>query len=104
MPKLVRLYIIHVLIGFLLSAVFVALLLVSNVGNLWHLISTSSMGLVAVVMLFVFNGIVFAGVQFGWAIMRMSSDDTPSGGTRMRIKRPIGGPIRVQAEVKSKPW
>ncbi|MFV2053108.1 hypothetical protein [Aliiroseovarius sp. YM-037] len=84
MPRPVRLYIKNVIIGFLLAAVFVALLLWANVGNLWHLISTSDIGWIAVVMLVIFNGIVFAGVQFGIVIMRMGHDDTPSGGKRQQ--------------------
>lgn len=83
MPRLVRIYIQNVLVGFGVSAAFVAALLYMNVGNLWHLISTSDMGWIAVLMLFMFNGIVFAGVQFAFVIMRMEKrDDTPKGGKR----------------------
>lgn len=82
MPKLVRLYILQVISGFGLSAVFVALLLKFNVANLWHLVTHSDGGMVAVVMLWVFNGIVFAGVQFGISIMRMAEDDSTGGGKR----------------------
>ncbi|MCK0142502.1 hypothetical protein [Aliiroseovarius sp. F20344] len=86
MPKLVRVYIQNVLVGFGLSAAFVAALLYTNVGNLWHLISTSDMGWIAVLMLFMFNGIVFAGVQFAFVIMRMEKrDDTPKGGKRQPV-------------------
>ena len=95
MPRLVRLYITQVLIGFGLSAVFVAALLYTNVGNLWHLISTSDIGWIAVVMLFMFNGIVFAGVQFAIAVMRMEAEDEPKGGTRVPVATDI--PVRVEA-------
>ncbi len=84
MPALVRLYIKNVIIGFLLSAAFVAALLWLNVGNLWHLISTSPAGWIAGLMLFMFNGIVFAGVQFAIAVMRMEDNGT-SGGKGRRI-------------------
>ena len=82
MPKLVRLYIRHVAIGYALSAGFVALLLWFNVANLWHLVNSSDMGLLAVALLVLFNGIVFAGVQFGIVIMRMGADDDDSGHRR----------------------
>ena len=95
MPTLIALYIRQVLLGFALSAIFVAALLYTNVGNLWHLISTSDMGWIAVVMLFVFNGIVFAGVQFAIAIMRMEHDETPKGGTKAPVATDI--PARVKA-------
>ena len=95
MPKLVNLYIKQVLVGFGLSATFVGLLLYTNVGNLWHLVSTSDIGWVAVVMLFMFNGIVFAGVQFAIVIMRMEHDDSPKGGKRQPVATDI--PVRVEA-------
>ena len=79
MPALVRLYINNVLIGFLLSAAFVAALLWLNVANLWHLISTSPSGWIALMMLFMFNGIVFSGVQFAIAIMRMDEKGSSGG-------------------------
>ncbi len=99
MPKLVSLYIRQVLLGFGLSAMFVSALLYANVGNLWHLILTSSMGWVAVVMLFMFHGIVFAGVQFSIAIMRMEkTDDGHSGGKRA----PVATKSPARVEVASK--
>lgn len=87
MPDLVRLYIRNVAVGFALSAIFVGALLGLNVANLWHLVSTSPMGWVAGLMLFVFNGIVFAGVQFGIVIMRMG-DRGGDGGRGRRM--PVG--------------
>ncbi len=96
MPKLVRLYITQVLIGFALSAGFVGALLYMNVANLWHLISTSDIGWIAVVMLIMFNGIVFSGVQFAIVIMRMGGDDQgPSKGKRIPVATDI--PVRVEA-------
>jgi len=74
MPRLVRLYIHHVAIGFALAALFTALLLWLNVANLWHLVTHARGGAMAVLMLVVFNGIVFSGVQFGIAVMRLAED------------------------------
>ncbi|MBW4984163.1 hypothetical protein KZZ07_16595 [Mameliella sp. CS4] len=98
MPKLIRLYILQVLAGFGLSAVFVGALLWFNVANLWHLVSGSDMGLVAVLMLFMFNGIVFAGVQFAISIMRMGHEDDTSGGKRQRVRPQEPARVRVAAE------
>jgi len=97
MPKLVRLYIRHTLIGFAIAAGFVALLLWFNIANLWHLISTSDVGLLALFLLFMFHGIVFSGVQFGISIMRMAEDDGPAGGHRA----PEAAPRSVAAPVQS---
>lgn len=83
MPALVRMYIRHVLIGFAIAAVFVAGLLWFNIGNLWHLVSTSPVGWMAVAMLFFANAIVFSGVQFAIAVMQMAEKEgKPGGGTR----------------------
>ena len=87
MPKLVRMYIKNVLIGFALAGLFVGLMLYFNIANLWHLVSTSDKGLLAVVILWFANGIVFAGVQFAIAVMGMAEDDDdePKGGRRAPV-------------------
>lgn len=81
MPELVRLYIRHVLWGFVLGVIFTALLLGLDVGGLGHLVLATREGPVAVLMLVVFNTIVFAGVQFAWAVMAMAEapDEGPKG-------------------------
>jgi len=102
MPKLIKLYIRHVAIGFAIAAAFVAMLLWFNVMNLWHLISTSDVGLMAVVVLWFAHGIVFAGVQFGLAVMALAEPgdgskpgDGSSGGKRQRVAlKPAPVPVR----------
>lgn len=100
MPALVRLYIRNVAIGFALSAVFVGALLGLNVANLWHLVSTSPQGWIAVLMLFVFNGIVFAGVQFAIAIMRMEDRGAGGGGRRAPFVTNI--PVRAASPARAR--
>ncbi|MGR3548021.1 MAG: hypothetical protein ACU0CB_13100 [Roseovarius sp.] len=99
MPKLVRLYITQVAIGFGIAAAFVAMLLWFNVANLWHLVTHSDKGLLAVVVLWFANGIIFAGVQFAIAVMRMKDDDDdePRGGHRQRmmVRDYVAIPVRV---------
>ena len=68
MPQLIKVYIRQVAIGFVIAACFVALLLAANVANLWHLVSNVRGGWLAVLLLWLFNGIVFAGVQFALAL------------------------------------
>ncbi|WP_210092159.1 hypothetical protein [Ruegeria sp. HKCCSP346] len=80
MPKLIRLYITQVAWGFVISAVFVGVLLALNIANLRHLISGSEIGLIALVMIWFMNGIVFAGVQFAYKIMSMA--EKPQGPRR----------------------
>jgi hypothetical protein len=47
-----------------------------NVANLGHLVESVEGGWLAFVLLALFNGIVFAGVQFGVTIMRMGKEDS----------------------------
>lgn len=79
MPELIKLYIRSSIIGFGIAAIFVASLLYLDIAHLRHLVFNSDGGALAVVVLWVLNGIVFAGVQFGIAIMQLA-DDTPKGG------------------------
>lgn len=81
LPRLIRLYIFHCIIGFALAGVFTALVLWVNVANIGHLVATVEGGWFAAGIFFVLNGIVFAGVQTGIVIMTLD-DDTPGGGTR----------------------
>ncbi len=80
MPKLIRLYITQVAWGFVISAVFVGVLLAFNVANLRSLITGSDVGLIALLMIWFMNGIVFAGVQFAYKIMSMA--EKPGGPRR----------------------
>jgi len=102
MPKLVRLYIVNCAIGFAAAAVFVGMLLWFDIANLWHLISTSDKGWLALLVLWISNGVIFAGVQFGIAVMGMKDDDDddgPRGGHRQRVMQREHAtiPVRVDA-------
>ena len=100
MPELVRLYIRSVLIGFAVAAVFAAVLIWQDVMGVGRLILGSPQGWIVALMLWVSNGIVFAGVQFGIRVMMMAEDDTPAGGTRAPVVEPV--PLRVVATVPAK--
>ncbi|OYW51766.1 MAG: hypothetical protein B7Z10_04280 [Rhodobacterales bacterium 32-66-7] len=92
MPKLVRLYLRSVVIGFGLAGCFTAGLVVFDVAGIGRLIASSDLGLVAATMLVVFNGIVFAAVQFGLAVMALADgDDAGHGGhgARNADMRPV---------------
>jgi len=96
MPELIRLYIVNVAIGFGLAVAFVAGLVLLDVAGLRHLILGSPMGWVAGLMMVMFNGVVFAGVQFAIAVMRMAEpEDTPPGGRRQALI-----PVKVAVEAR----
>lgn len=86
MPKLIRLYIVNIAIGFLLAVIFTAALIGLNIANLRHLVTSVSSGWVAVAMLVAFHTVLFAGVQFAIAVMRMAEDPgRPGPGRRIRV-------------------
>lgn len=97
MPKLVRLYIVNVAIGFGLACLFTALVIAFDVAHLRHLILSAQGGWLAVVMMVTFNTVVFAGVQFGIAVMRMAEpEDGPKGGRRVRVLPDLSRPLPVR--------
>ena len=99
MPKLVRLYIVNVAIGFALAGVFVAALVWLDIANLGHLVLETRHGWIGGLMLFVSNGVIFAGAQFAIAVMRMADrDEGPRGGS----KAPHLVPVRVTARAAAK--
>ncbi len=100
MPRLARLYVRHCAIGYALAAAFVALLLWFDVGRIWTMASHDSAGVMAVVLLWVFNGIVFAGVQFGIAIQRMGREERPGGGRLAIAPRLAAQPQLVRIVVR----
>jgi TRAP-type C4-dicarboxylate transport system permease small subunit len=96
MPKLVRLYIHSVVLGFALAAAFTGGLMWLDVAGIGHLVLGSDIGWVAALMLVVFNGIVFSAVQFAFRVMGMAEDDNgPRGGHGVR--EPILVPVRAPA-------
>ena len=97
MPDLIKLYIRHSLIGFGIAAIFVAMLLYFNVQNLWTLISHDKSAVLAVFVLWVFNGGLFAAVQFAYAVMNLAEKpDGSGGGGRLRA-------VRVDARASARP-
>lgn len=89
MPALIRLYIVNVITGFGLAALMVAALLWFDIAHLRHLILGSDRALLALFMLWMFHGIVFAGVQFAIAVMNLAEDDGPRGGLRLPVLRRV---------------
>lgn len=90
-PDLMRLYLRHCAIGFVLSAVFVALILWRDVAGLGSLIAGSDVGYLAVFLLWFFNGTVFGSVQFAIVVMAQADDDDDDDQRGPLI------PIRVEA-------
>jgi TRAP-type C4-dicarboxylate transport system permease small subunit len=101
MPELVRLYIRSVALGFAIAALFTAGLVWWDVAGIGHLILGSDIGIVAAMMMVVFNGIVFSAVQFAFRIMAMAEDDAPRGGTGLREGVLIPIPVEARARPRA---
>ncbi|WP_424970972.1 hypothetical protein [Dinoroseobacter sp. S76] len=98
MPELIRLYIRQCFIGFGIAIAFVGMLYLFDIGGLWTLVSNSDEAILVTAMLVFSNAVVFCGVQFAIAIMRMAEPedkDRPSGGSRPRTPRLQPSPIPV---------
>jgi hypothetical protein len=96
MPKLIRLYIVNVAIGFSVALAFVSGLVWFDVAHLRQLITGSDQGVLAFALLVMFHGVVFGGVQFAIAVMRLAEDDSgPKGGRR----RPLATMVPIRVEV-----
>jgi hypothetical protein len=89
MPQLIRFVIRHLAIGFALALPFTGMLLWCDVANLWHLVTNTAEGPLAVVLLVVFNGIVFAGAQLTIALVLLADRDGPRGGRRVPVPVPV---------------
>ncbi|MDC1398976.1 hypothetical protein N8306_00445 [Yoonia sp.] len=94
-PNLMRLYLRHCVIGFGLSAVFVGLVLWFDVVGLRGLVMGSDVGVLAIFLLWFFNGTIFGSVQFAIVIMSQADDDTDKG-PRRGIMMPIRVPTRAK--------
>ena len=95
MPDHIAFILRHALIGFVLALVFVAMLLAFDVAGLWHLVTHTADGPIAIVMLVVFFTITFGAVQIGYQIMMLGDDDDDDddhGGHRRLI------PIRLRSD------
>ncbi len=97
-PDLMRLYLRHCAIGFVLSAIFVGMILWFNVANLTHLVLSTDAGYLAIFLLWFFNGTVFGSVQFAVSLMlnAENNDDEPRGGMPV----PVRVPAQARAETR----
>jgi hypothetical protein len=71
MPKLIKLYVDSVLVGFVLAICFVVLLVLLDVAQLGRLVLTGQDGLLAAGMMTLFFGGLFASVQFALRVVAL---------------------------------
>lgn len=94
-PVAVRFMVLHGLVGFAVSALFVAAVLWSDPGGVGTLILKHG-GAPVIAMLWFFTGLTFGSVQIGAAVMlRAGEDEAPRGGRRPRLE-PVPVPARAR--------
>ena len=83
---LVRLFGLHMAIGFTIAALFVAALLMLEPLGLGRLIATQHAWPV-VILLWFFTGLTFASVQTAIAVMALDGpDEPPHGGKKLKLR------------------
>jgi hypothetical protein len=86
MPDHIKLILRHAFYGFIVALVFVGGLMYLNVANLWHLVTHTAEGPIALAVLTILCTITFGSVQIGYKIMSMGEEnDEPRGGKRDAI-------------------
>ncbi len=100
LPRIVRLYIFHCVIGFAISGVFTGFILYKNVANIGHLVMSVEGGFIAVTVFFMLNGIVFASVQTAVVIMSLGDKDDGNGSGGLRVGVPTLQPVPVRQSGK----
>ncbi|GAB5448229.1 hypothetical protein [Gymnodinialimonas sp.] len=96
MPDYIKMILRHAAYGGVIALAFVATILWFNVANLWHLVTHTSEGPLALIVMTVLCWITFGSVQIGIRIMMMESDDDQEGGKRAPEPLAIPIPVRVQ--------
>jgi hypothetical protein len=96
MPDHIKLILRHAAYGFVIALAFVAGLMAFNVANLWHLVTHTAEGPIALVVLTVLCGITFGSVQIGYRIMTMGEENEPRGGKRDRVPTFDAIPVPVR--------
>ncbi len=74
-----RFFLKQLLHGFCLSVALTIVLIWADIAQLGTLIATMPMGWLAGSLLFLLNGLTFASVQIGIAVMQASGDEDSSG-------------------------
>jgi hypothetical protein len=98
-PTAVRFMLLHGLIGFGLSALFVGAVLWADPGGVGRLILREG-GLPVIALLWFFTGLTFGSVQIGAAVMLQDGrDDAPRGGRRQRLPL-VPVPARAAARAR----
>ncbi|MCW8084525.1 hypothetical protein [Sabulicella glaciei] len=93
MPSIPAFLLRQASVGFGLSTIFVAAILLADPAGLSGLLLRAAEHPLPLVLLWGFFGMTFSAVQVGAAVM-LSATDAPQGGRRVPVLVPV--PVRVQ--------
>jgi hypothetical protein len=99
MPDHIRFILRHAAFGLIIALGFVGMLLAFDVAGLWHLVTHTAEGPIALLMLVVFCTITFGSAQIGYKIMTMAEDeDDDQGGKRDGVYTFDAIPVPVRTD------
>jgi len=101
MPDHIRFILRHAAYGFVIALAFVGMLLAFDVAGLWHLVTHTAEGPIALAVLVVLCTITFGSAQIGYKIMTLGDrDDDDHRGRRhpMPVRAPMLIPIRIRSD------
>jgi len=101
MPDHIRFILRHAAFGVVIALAFVGMLLAFDVAGLWHLVTHTAEGPIALAVLVVLCSITFGSAQIGYKIMTLGKDtDDDHRGRRDAIpaRSAMLLPIRVRAD------
>jgi hypothetical protein len=98
MPDHIRFILRHAAFGFGIAVAFVGMLLAFDVAGLWHLVTHTAEGPIALAVLVILCGITFGSGQIGYKIMTMGQDDDDQGGKRDAIRSYEPIPVRIRTD------
>ena len=101
MPDHIRFILRHAALGFAIAFAFVGMLLAFDVAGLWHLVTHTAEGPIALAVLFILCGITFGSAQIGYKIMTIGDDDDDDddrGGKRDAIRSHDAIPVPVRTD------
>lgn len=84
---------LQAVIGFGIAALFVGALLLADPGGLGSLLLSQQEGAWPILLLWLFSGLTFTGVQFGVALMLLEDEPPPN---RARALQPVPVPVRAR--------
>lgn len=83
MPDHIKFILRHAFYGFLIACTFTGMVLYFNIANIWHLVTHTTEGPIALAVFVILCTITFGSVQIGMQIMTMGEeDDDADGGKR----------------------